>query len=88
MKQWRKTIEKVGGRGTEFNNINFFIIPFTTSSCVPKVPCTRTQKSEKLAQIRNHAEHLLLGQSVAREYIFGQEVRSRKYKVWFCPQIA
>jgi len=33
--------------GTEFNNIKFFIFPFTTSSCVARVPCVRTQKRKK-----------------------------------------
>jgi len=52
--------------------------------------CARTQKSEKLAQMRSKAKHLLLVQSVARErfFIFGKGVLGRKYKVSFCPQIA
>jgi len=40
--QWRKTIEKVGGGQNLITK--FFIIPFTTSSCVARVSCARTQK--------------------------------------------
>jgi len=56
--QWPKTIEKVGG--TIFNNIKFFIFPFTTGSCVARLPCARIQKSKKPAQMRSNAEHLIL----------------------------
>jgi len=64
--------------GTEFNNITFFIFYFTTSICVARVPCVRTQNSEKLAQMRSNAEHLLLVPSVSWERVldrgWGQKI--------------
>jgi len=82
-KHWRKTIEKVGR--TKFYNINFFIFP-TTSSCVAKVSCTRTQNSEKLAQMRSNVEHRLLVQSVTR-FFLDRRREAEKVKFRFAPKL-
>jgi len=65
-RQWRKTIEKVGG-GTEFNKINFFYLSVHNQQLRSESTLRSDTKSEKLAQMRSNAEHLLLVPSVARE---------------------
>jgi len=60
-------------RGIEFNNIKFFNFPFTTSSCVAKVPFDRTQKSEKLVQMRSNADDQLSVPTVVGTVYWGRE---------------
>jgi len=64
-RQWRNTIEKVGGGEV------FYLSIHNQQMCSEGTLSTDI-KNEKLAQMRSNAEHLLLVPSVAQERFLGQ----------------